>query len=120
MEDACEAINQDWSVHAKDIRAASSAAVPDTKLVPTSSSTVAASGPPVIGNQPTQLQVSSTPDGADIEIDGNYVGNTPSTVGTVAGQHEISLKKSGFKPWERKISVTSGQVKVNATLEPEK
>ena len=36
-----------------------------------------------------------------------------------SGEHEISVKKAGFKPWERKISVSSGQVNVNAALEPE-
>jgi PEGA domain len=66
-----------------------------------------------------QLEISSTPDGADIEIDGNYVGSTPSTVGATAGQHQISLKKSGFEPWERKITVSTGQIKVNAALESE-
>ena len=66
-----------------------------------------------------QLQIASTPDGADIEIDGSFVGNTPSTVGLPSGQHDISVKKPGFKPWERKIAVSSGQVNVNAVLEPE-
>jgi hypothetical protein len=65
-----------------------------------------------------QLQVASTPDGADIEIDGGFVGNTPSTVGVAPGQHQLSVKKAGFKPWERKITVSSGQVNVNAALEP--
>jgi PEGA domain len=120
VQDACEAINKDWSVHAKEIRSLEApATVPDAKLVPASSSTVAGSTPPVIAAQQIQLQVSSTPDGADIEVDGNYVGNTPSTIGVPAGQHQISIKKTGFKPWERKISVTSGQISVNATLEPE-
>jgi hypothetical protein len=66
-----------------------------------------------------RVQVSSTPDSADIEVDGSFVGNTPSTVGVSAGQHKLSVKKSGFKPWERSITVSSGQVSVNATLEPE-
>jgi hypothetical protein len=64
-----------------------------------------------------QVQVTSTPDGADIEIDGVFVGDTPSTVGVAVGQHDISVKKAGFKPWERKIAVSSGQVNVNAVLE---
>src|SRR5580704_10983254 len=64
-----------------------------------------------------ELEVSSTPDGADIEIDGNFVGSTPSTVGVVAGPHQLSVKKAGFKPWERKITVSSGHVKVDATLD---
>ena len=64
-----------------------------------------------------QLEVSSTPDGADIEIDGNFVGSTPSTVGVAAGPHQLSVKKAGFKPWERKITVSSGHIKIDATLE---
>jgi hypothetical protein len=64
-----------------------------------------------------ELEVSSTPDGADIEIDGNFVGNTPSTMGVAAGPHQVSVKKAGFKPWERKITVSSGHVKIDATLE---
>jgi hypothetical protein len=57
---------------------------------------------------PAQLQISSTPSGADIEIDGSFVGNTPSTLGVSPGQHQLSVKKAGFKPWERKITVSSG------------
>ena len=68
---------------------------------------------------PAQLQVTSTPNGADIEIDGSFVGNTPSTVGVTAGQHDISVKRTGFKPWGRRIAVSTGQVNVNAVLEPE-
>ena len=44
-----------------------------------------------------ELEVSSTPDGADIEIDGNFVGSTPSTLGVAAGPHQLSAKKAGFK-----------------------
>ncbi len=64
-----------------------------------------------------QLQISSLPAGADIEIDGNFVGDTPSTVGVAAGQHQLVVKKSNYKPWEKKITVTSGQISVNAVLE---
>ena len=68
-------------------------------------------------DQAAELDVSSTPDGADIEIDGNFVGNTPSTVGVAAGPHQLSLKKAGFKPWERKITVSRGHIKIDAALE---
>jgi hypothetical protein len=64
-----------------------------------------------------ELEVSSTPDGADIEIDGNFVGSTPSTMGVAAGPHQLSVKKTGFKPWERKITVSSGHIKIDAALE---
>jgi hypothetical protein len=66
-----------------------------------------------------QLQISSVPADADIEIDGNFVGNTPSTVAVAAGQHQLIVKKSNYKPWEKKITVTTGQISVNAVLESE-
>jgi hypothetical protein len=81
--------------------------------------TVMASASAAGASGQSQLQISSTPDAADIEIDGSFVGDTPSTVGVAAGQHQICVKKSGFKPWERKITVSSGQVNVNAVLELE-
>jgi hypothetical protein len=66
-----------------------------------------------------QVQVTSAPDGADIEIDGIFVGDTPSVLGVASGQHDIAVKKNGFKLWERMIAVSSGQVHVNAVLEPD-
>jgi len=64
-----------------------------------------------------QIEISSTPTGADIEIDGSFVGSTPSTVGVLPGEHTIVIKKSGSKPWERKIKVTSGKIGISADLE---
>jgi PEGA domain-containing protein len=63
------------------------------------------------------VEVSSTPSGADVELDGNFVGNTPSTIGVSQGDHTITVKKNGYKRWERKIKVTSGNVKISAELE---
>jgi hypothetical protein len=74
---------------------------------------------PIQAEAKIQVAIASTPDAADIEIDGSFVGSTPSTVGVVAGDHQIAVKKSGFKTGERKITVSSGQVNVNAVLEPE-
>ena len=64
-----------------------------------------------------QVEVSSTPDDAEIEIDGHFVGNTTSTVGVAPGQHQLVVRKSGYTPWEKKIAVSSGQAKVHAILE---
>jgi len=98
--------------------------VPATQQVPTASPAATPNAghtdtPPVSPDQAAaaELEMSSTPDGADIEIDGNFVGSTPSTVGVAAGPHQLSLKKAGFKPWERKITVSSGHIKIAATLE---
>lgn len=65
------------------------------------------------------VDISSTPPGADIEVDGKFVGNTPSTVSLGAGDHDVSVKKSGFQTWNRKISVSSGHVNIAAELAPE-
>jgi len=97
------------------VPAASPAAAPNA--APTDST--AASPEQVSPDQgaAAELEVASTPGGADIEIDGNFVGNTPSTLGITAGSHQVSVKKAGFKPWERKITVSSGHIKIDATLE---
>jgi len=64
------------------------------------------------------LQISSVPDSADIEIDGNFVGNTPSDVQVTEGEHSITVKKTGFKDWERKLKISAGSsVQLNAELE---
>jgi PEGA domain len=64
-----------------------------------------------------EIDVTSTPPGAEIELDGTFVGSTPSTIGVTAGDHTITIKKTGFKTWERKMKVTSGKVQVSADLE---
>jgi hypothetical protein len=65
-----------------------------------------------------KLQLSSDPAGADIEIDGSFVGNTPSDVQVGEGDHTVSVKKSGFKDWQRTLKVSAGSsVRLNAELE---
>jgi hypothetical protein len=69
---------------------------------------------------PTSAKVSleSNPPGADIEADGRFVGNTPSDFQLPEGEHTISVKKTGFKDWERKVQVSDGDnVHLNAELE---
>jgi hypothetical protein len=64
------------------------------------------------------VEIKSVPDGADITVDGKFIGNTPSTVRLQPGDHKVSIQKSGFKPWERTVSVSPGaNVTINPTLE---
>jgi hypothetical protein len=63
------------------------------------------------------LAIDSTPPGADIEIDGGFVGNTPSTVAVVAGSHQIAVKKKGFSDWTKTINITGGSIHLSADLE---
>lgn len=65
-----------------------------------------------------KLQLESNPSGADIELDGSFVGNTPSDVTVAEGEHTITVKKSGFKDWERKMKISAGSnVHLSAELE---
>jgi hypothetical protein len=63
-----------------------------------------------------QIDVVSTPPGADIEIDGKFVGSTPSSITVAPGDHAIAVKKNGFAVWDRKVTVSSGHVNINAEL----
>jgi hypothetical protein len=65
------------------------------------------------------LEIVSTPSGADIEIDGKFVGSTPSTITVATGDHEIAVKKSGFAVWDKKMSVSPGHINLSAELMPE-
>ena len=65
------------------------------------------------------LAIDSIPSGADIEIDGAFVGNTPSTVSVTPGSHQIAVKKKGFSDWIKTLNVTGGAVHLNAELEQE-
>jgi hypothetical protein len=62
------------------------------------------------------LVIDSTPAGADIEMDGALVGNTPFTVAVAPGSHRISIKKKGFTDWANTVTVATGTVHVNAEL----
>jgi len=64
------------------------------------------------------VDLKSTPDGAEITIDDKFMGSTPSSLRLALGEHKIKLEKSGFKTWERTMTVSAGAtVTVNATLE---
>jgi hypothetical protein len=62
------------------------------------------------------LAVSSTPNGAEIQIDNAFVGSTPSSVPVSLGTHTILVRKPGYSTWERTIQVNGGTVNVAADL----
>jgi plastocyanin len=69
-------------------------------------------------NMASTIELKSTPDGAEISIDGKYVGNTPTTLHLTVGDHVIKFEKPGFKPWERTLTITQGEsTTIPATLE---
>jgi hypothetical protein len=64
------------------------------------------------------VDIKSTPDGAEITVDDKFMGNTPSSLRLASGDHKIKLQKSGFKTWERTMTVSVGATAtLDATLE---
>lgn len=65
------------------------------------------------------VAISSFPTGAEIEFDGNFVGNTPETLKIPPGDHLVVLHKHGYKNWQRKLRISGEIVNLSADLEPE-
>ena len=85
------------------------------QLTSPSSTPVSSSG---IEPSLSAINVKSTPDGAEITVDDKYMGSTPSTLRLSSGDHKIRLEKSGFKIWEKILTVNSGETAtVNPSLE---
>jgi serine protease Do len=63
------------------------------------------------------LIVSSDPDGAELYVDGKFVGNVPATLKLCAGPHTIQLKSPGHTEWERSVEVLKdNQLNLKAQL----
>ncbi|MGO9094590.1 MAG: PEGA domain-containing protein [Bryobacteraceae bacterium] len=82
----------------------------------TAAAPAAAATPPVKAEAPSEvpaglpgtlatIHISSDPTAADIELDGQYAGNTPSDIRVKPGQHTIKITKKGFVVWYRHIAV---------------
>jgi hypothetical protein len=67
------------------------------------------------GTELSTVEIKSTPDGAEITVDDKFMGSTPSSLRLAAGDHKIKLEKSGFKIWERTLTVGAG---ATATIDP--
>lgn len=130
VQEACEAIVRDWAAHGAAIRlAADPAATPVAAKDPPRQS--AAAPPPIAGPAkpapedppagpptPGKISIVSVPEGADIEVDGSFVGNAPADLQLPDGYHTVTVKKTGFKDWDRTLKVSTGSsVHLNAELE---
>lgn len=104
VENACEAIVTDWNAKGgKRVERTEDKPAPE----PTAVSQARGS----------TVSIHSQPAGADIEIDGAFVGSTPSRLELAPGEHTVAINKTGYKPWQRKIKVTGGEVTISPELE---
>ena len=63
------------------------------------------------------LMVASNPDGAEIYVDQNFVGNAPATLKLLSGSHTIRLSLAGYHSWTSQVSAQSGaQARLTPTL----
>jgi hypothetical protein len=79
----------------------SQSAAPTSQAQPSSSSAVT---------------VNSTPPGADIFVDDDFSGDTPSTLNLSPGKHVVAVRKAGFQAWVRTVSLSGGSITLNAEL----
>jgi hypothetical protein len=88
-------------------------------VVPVSAPTPAAQAAPLPVNPADQATVTftSTEPGADIEINGGFVGNTPTALKLAPGHYNVTIR-SGGQVWQRSLQVSPGSsVTLNATFE---
>jgi hypothetical protein len=120
VQEACEAIDRHWTEHGQQMRAAHDTGAASASAVAAPAVAVSAetNQSPAAKISIAKLSIASTPDGADIEIDGAFVGNTPSEVELTAGEHVVSVNKAGYAAWQKKLMVNGGSaVRLNAALE---
>jgi hypothetical protein len=102
--------------HAQTDQSVPSAAEPQsapTQTEPTPSPAAAAAAP-----ANGTVEVHSTPEGAEVYVDGAFVGNAPATLRLAPGQHTVRVTQSGFKEWSREIAVQAGsEAHLSASLE---
>jgi hypothetical protein len=64
------------------------------------------------------ILVTSNPEGAEITIDGKFMGTTQSTLKLSSGEHTVKMEKVGYKPWIRTVTLNAGSnITIDATLE---
>jgi hypothetical protein len=120
IEEAAEWINSGGLSQAE--RLAAESKTPATSLatpLPTPATIPADSNAPAAATPGSEavLDISSNPTAAEIEIDGAFVGNTPSSVEVSPGEHALKITKKGFVPWERRLKAMPGHASVSPELE---
>jgi len=66
----------------------------------------------------SKVAIQSDPIGADILMDGQMVGQTPSTFDVPPGDHQINVQLAGYQDWGRRVHVLAGStINLSAKLE---
>ncbi len=83
------------------------------------SATVALTSQPEASNAAVAtLLIKSDPGGAEISVDEKFMGTTQSTLKLSAGEHTITITKTGYKEWKRTITLNpASDITIDAVLE---
>ena len=66
----------------------------------------------------SQVTVSCNVQDCGIEVDGAFVGDTPSTLSLVSGKHQITVQKAGYTSWSRAVLISGTSIHIDADLTP--
>ena len=55
------------------------------------------------------VSVDSTPATASIKVDGEVVGETPTTIEVLAGRRLLRIEKADHNPWQQTLKIVAGQ-----------
>jgi hypothetical protein len=67
-----------------------------------------------------KIQIASTVPDAEVYIDGKFIGDAPSIVPLMAGDHVIEVKAAKFSDWKRVVTVNDGsEQNLKAVLQPQ-
>lgn len=66
----------------------------------------------------SRLRVSSEPSGAEVFLDGDFIGVTPVSYGARPGRHVVEIAREGYRTFERSVNTRPGEsLDINARLE---
>jgi hypothetical protein len=65
-----------------------------------------------------RLDISSTPAGATVYLDGQRVGITPITLDAVLGDHAIIVERAGYQRFTQSVKLTDAGKTITTTLHP--
>lgn len=99
-----------------EVYAADDIALPPlTPVGAASAAPVSAAAQPAIAAA-TPISITSEPAGGEIEVDGRFLGSTPSVISLAPGEYKVKVTHAG-RTWERTVVVTAGsKLALHATL----
>lgn len=67
-----------------------------------------------------EVEIASEPEDAEILVNDEVIASTPATIELLQGKHDVRVKKSGFKDWQKTLHITASedQTFADITLQP--